>query len=190
MCTGVRYIAGYIGDDESKSGWLRDRTLMLYNNIKTIRKTVGKYPQESYTAVVREIQSEMIFIQHVTWDTRDVFTGAEKMIQENFLPYIFFRKTKSLSPIVITLSTMLIKMNGLGLLNTVTSVKKKYLSSQRGSAGLIRDVTGGGGFSNSDHIRTLGEERRDRQKDWGVVNKTKLKGLFQYLKGTNTHLIL
>ena len=38
-----------------------------------ISKTAGKYPQESYTAVVRAIQSEWIFIQSITWDMGDTF---------------------------------------------------------------------------------------------------------------------
>ena len=110
------------------------------------------------------------------------------MIWGTFLARIFFGKTKTLSPIVGTLSTMPVKMAGLGLMNPVTSVKEKYLSSQWGSAELIRAVTGGGAFSNADHIRTLGEERCDGQKNWEVANKTKLRGLFQDLKGADRRL--
>ena len=88
------------------------------------------------------------------------------------------------------ISTMPIKVDGLGLLNPEMSAKERYLSSQRGSAELIRAVTGGGAFSNDDHLWTLGEERRDGQKYWEVANKTKLKGLFRDLKGTNRRLIL
>ena len=102
------------------------------------------------------------------------FAGGEKMIQENVLPRLFFGKTKTLSPIVGTLSTILIKVVGLGLLNPVTSVKEKYLSSQRGSAELIRAMTGGG-FSNAHHLYMLREERCDGQKDPEVANKTKLR---------------
>ena len=80
--------------------------------------------------VVRAIQSEWIFLQHVTWDTGDLFAGVDKIIWETFLPCLFFGKTKTLSPIVGNLSTMPIKMAGLGLLNPVTSEKDKYLSSQ------------------------------------------------------------
>ena len=55
--TGTRYLGGYIGDDKSKRDWLRERTLTWEKSIKTISKTAGKYPQESYAAVVRAIQS-------------------------------------------------------------------------------------------------------------------------------------
>ena len=80
MCTGARYLGGYIGDSESKRDCLRKRTLTWEKNINTISKTAGKYPQESYAIVVRAIQSEWIFLQRVTWDTGDPFAGVEKII--------------------------------------------------------------------------------------------------------------
>ena len=55
---------------------------------------------------------------------------------------------------------------------------------------LIREVTGGGEFSNANHLQTLRGGRRDGQKDRGVANKIKLKGLGQDLKGTYRLLIL
>ena len=55
--------------------------LMWEKNSKTIIKTAGKHPQDSYAVVVREIKPEWIFIQRITWDTGDVFAGVEKMIR-------------------------------------------------------------------------------------------------------------
>ena len=134
-------------------------------NINRISETVRKHPQESYAAVVCAIQPEWIFLQYVSWDTGDAFTGVEKIIHETFLPCLFFRKTKTLSPIMGDLSTTPVKKSGLGLLSQVTSAKEKYLISQWGSTELIRSVTGGGAFSNADHLRHLSEERRDGKKD-------------------------
>ena len=76
VCTGACYLGGYIGDDGSKLDWLRDRTLTWDMNINTIREIVGGYPQESYAALVCTIQSEWIFLQPVTWDTRYLFAGV------------------------------------------------------------------------------------------------------------------
>ena len=56
VCTGARYLGGYIGGNESKSDWLRDRTLTWEKSINTIRKTMGNYPQDSYAEVVHSIQ--------------------------------------------------------------------------------------------------------------------------------------
>ena len=111
------------------------------------------------------------------------------MIRETFLPRLLFGKKKTLSPIVGALSTMSVKKSGLGILNPVTSAQEKYLSYQRGSVELVRAVTGGGAFSNYDHLRTLGEERHDGKKDREAAYETKLKGLVRDLKGTDKRLI-
>ena len=70
---------------------------MWENNINSISETAGEYPQESYSAVVRVIQPEWIFLQRVTWDTGDSFVVEEKMICETFLPRLFSKNTKNLS---------------------------------------------------------------------------------------------
>ena len=85
---------------------------------------------------------------------------------------------------------MPVKKSVMGLLNPVTSAKEKYLISQRGSTEMGWTVTGGGSFSNSDHLRTLSEERRDGNKDQDVIQESRLKGLVRYLKGTDKRLIL
>ena len=121
VCMGARYLGGYIGDKKFKHYWLRERTLILEKNINTIGETAGKYPQEIYAAVVREIKSQWIFIQHVTWDTGDLFAGMEKMIRKTFLPRLFFRKTKILGD----LSTIPDKKDGLGIQNKVTPDQEK-----------------------------------------------------------------
>ena len=125
-----------------------------------------------------------MFIQRVTWDTGDAFAGVEKIIRETFLPCLFFGKTKTISPVVGALSTMPVKKAVLGLLNSVTSSQEEYLISTWGSVELVRAVTGGGAFSNADHLRTLSEERRDGKKDRDVVYESRLKGLVSNLKGT------
>ena len=112
------------------------------------------------------------------------------MIRKNVLPHIFFGKMKTLSPIVGDLCTIPAKKARLGLLNPVTPENKKYLRSQRGSVELVRAMTGGGVFSNTDHLWALIKERRDRKKDRDAVYETKLKGLVCDLKGTRNRLIL
>ena len=56
MCTHAHYLGSFIGDDEYKHDWLKDRTEMWERNINTTRETAGKYPQYSYALVVHAIQ--------------------------------------------------------------------------------------------------------------------------------------
>ena len=81
---------------------------------------MGKYPQESYTVVVRVIQLECIFLQRMKKDTVQEFAGVEKVLLEKVLPRLFFGKSKNLLPIAVTLSKLRVKKASTGLKNNVT----------------------------------------------------------------------
>ena len=93
-------------------------------NIQTLRETVGKYPQESYAASVRAVQSEWILFQCMTKYMRYVFEGAEWLLQETFLSRLFFVKLKSIPSIVGTLSTKPANLSGLGLNNPLMAANE------------------------------------------------------------------
>ena len=71
--TGTIYLGGLIGDGKSKREWLKDRTSKWETKICEITETAERYPQKSYAVVVCAIQTEWIFLQHVTKDTGYAF---------------------------------------------------------------------------------------------------------------------
>ena len=88
ICTGAEYLGGFIGDKESKPEWLKDRTSMWEKNIRAITKVSGKFPQESHTVAVHAIHSELIYLQHTTKDTGQVFVEVKKFYRKPF--YLIF----------------------------------------------------------------------------------------------------
>ena len=80
---------------------------MWDKNIHAVTKMAGKYPQKSYAVVVRAIQLEWIFLQHVIKYIGQAFVVVGKVLRENFLPHIFFEKLRTVPPIVGDLSTLL-----------------------------------------------------------------------------------
>ena len=52
VCTGACYLVVYIGYEKYKRKWLRDRMDKWDRIIHAFTKTVDKYFQESYAAVV------------------------------------------------------------------------------------------------------------------------------------------
>ena len=179
VCTGAQYLGRFIRDDESKRDWLEECTNTWERNTTKISKTAGKHPRKSYSAVVRVIQLEWIVLQRLIKNTRDAFTGVEKLLCKNFLPRILFRKSKSLTPFIESLSAPPIKKSILGLQNTVTSADKKYLSSRHASMEMIQSVTGEVKFSTTDRLLALKEERRDTQKIMGECQQLQPQGTSQ-----------
>ena len=51
-------------------------------------------------------------------------------------------------------------------------------------------MTGGGAFSNADHLLEIREERSDRYKTWDYTNDATIKGSVGNLIGNDQSLIL
>ena len=77
------------------------------------------------------------------------------MIWEEILPRLFFGKTKNLSPTVGTLSTMPIKVDGMGLLNPVTSAKEKLLESTNTAPSNLKYYISMKGIAFTYHIACI-----------------------------------
>ena len=80
----------------------------------------GKYPHEIYVAVVHAIQSEWVFLQHMTKDTGQSFAVVGKVLWETFSPCLFFGIYKTFLPIVGVISVLPVNKFRLGLQNPVT----------------------------------------------------------------------
>ena len=190
VCTGTHYLVSFSGGGKYKRDWLKYRTLKWEKYFCAITKMAGKYPKESYAAVVCAVQSEWIFFQSTPKDTGHVFAGVEKLLHKTFVPCIFFWKPKSLPPIVGTLSTILVKKSGLGLQYLVTPDNKKYLSLLRANSKLIGSVTGASKISTANHLLELREEWHDGITLWDDAHGAKLKGLVKDLEALDRRLIL
>ena len=123
-------------------------------------------------------------------DTGHAFKGLENFLREIFLPCLLFGISKSLPPIVGTLSTMRVNKSGLGLQDPVKLANKKYPSFLRAICNLIGSVKGYRDFSTADHLLVLREERRDNQKIRYDANWSKLKGLVRYLEVLDHRIII
>ena len=81
-------------------------------------------------------------MQRVTRDTGYEFAGVEKLLQETFLPRLFFGKSKFIPSVVGTLSTMPVKKYRPGLQNPVKSSNEKYLSDLHARSEMIGSIAG------------------------------------------------
>ena len=169
--------------------WLAKRSDVNTGGFFALTKTAGKHSQDSYSTVVCAIQLECIFLQWMKKYTGYAFTGVEKLLQETFLPRIFFGKLIYLPPIVGILSTMLVNKSGPDLQDPVTSANHKYLSLNR----VIYKLIGAFKIEIILHLQ-LASGAHGINLWWTKIsddtNEAKLKGLVKYLEALDRHLIL
>ena len=85
---------------------------------------------------------------------------------------------------------ILITKSILGLKDPVTLDNKKYLSSLRSSSKLIGSVIVENELSIANHLLSIIEERRDREKIQVDANSAKIKVIDEDLKAPSHRLIL
>ena len=112
----AHYLGGSIGDDKSKSDWQREHTLTWHNQRNRREISPGELFRSDMCNPIRVNISTTHHLVH-----RGCISGSRENYSETFLPRLFFWNTKTLSPIVGTLSMMPIKVARLGLLNPVKS---------------------------------------------------------------------
>ena len=96
-------------------------------------------------------------------DAGQVLEGIEKVLQETFLPHLFFGRLETLLPVVGALIMLLLNKSRLGLYNPVTSEKYKYTSSLRTICEMIGAVTGERDFQPFITFRWLKRSGRTRK---------------------------
>ena len=84
-------------------------------DICVVNATADGYTQESYAAVSHTIQLDWILFQNVTKNMVHSFKGLETVLQETFLPRLFFIISKNLPTDVGALSTSPVKKSVLVL---------------------------------------------------------------------------
>ena len=136
------------------------------------------------------IQLEWIFLQHVTWNTGDAFTGVDKMIWETFFASYFLQKDEDPLPCrrISEYDAIQESWTETPEPSDISSGKVLKLHAREHRTDTGRN--GGGEFSNANHLRTLSEEPLDKKKYQDVAHKPRLKGLVRNIKVTDKRLIL
>ena len=94
-------------------------------DICAFRKMAEKYPQESYVAVAYALQLKWIFLQRVTKNEVQAFTGWKSFYGKPFCLVFSSKNCKTLHPIVGALSILPVNKSDLVLQNLVIPAKEK-----------------------------------------------------------------
>jgi hypothetical protein len=62
---GIRYLGGFVGEDEDRDEWLELKIATWFNIIKQTSTVAGSYPQSAYAVMQKYVQVEWNFVQRV-----------------------------------------------------------------------------------------------------------------------------
>ena len=168
---GERYIGGFVGSDEAREKWLREKVVNWVEGVERLARVAKRFPQSAYTGLTRSLQMEWRYLQRVLPEAGKHFRPIEEAIRSTFLPALFGPHVPAPEAKDRDLYGIPVRKAGLGLPNPATSAQECYMTSADTSQYLSDSLRQGGEFSvdtyceQARHMRKAAKARRDEEYD-------------------------
>eukprot|EP00978_Attheya_sp_CCMP212_P003494 scaffold7216_cov39-Attheya_sp.AAC.1 len=82
-------VGGFIGSDDAKHKWLEPQIQKWVAGIETLSCVTKRYPQTAYAGLVKSLQTEWTYLQHIMPGIEGALAPLKEAIQKVFLPAFF-----------------------------------------------------------------------------------------------------
>ena len=176
ICNGHRYLGGYIGDPTSCQDWLTTKTATWTAAVHSLTATCQDFPQSAYCALQKSLQQQWQFVQRVVPvddTTKATFTPIEHSL-DSFLRALFASE-----PPPREITSLPVKLSGLGIYDPTTTYSHSYQASQHICGDIIhslisRSLDGPPPFKLRDHLITVSTQRMEFAKKGFAARKAAL----------------
>ena len=84
-----RYLGAFIGDTVGQATFVQDKVCHWIADVKRLSKIAKKQPQAAFAALVKSLQCEWQFLQHVIPNCDNYFIPLDDVLASTFLPAVF-----------------------------------------------------------------------------------------------------
>ena len=168
--TGDRYLGGYLGDDVSKKEWVSNKVKDWKCMIDKMSNICHRCPQEIFIGLTLSLQSEWTFMQRVMKSDPEWFQELETTLTERFIPKLF-----DVEPPDRNVTTLPVRLGGMGIRNPVTDSTKHYSRSRILTAHLIQCLKGEEDFDFNVHMASVRAYRREWKEEDDAEGKRELE---------------
>jgi hypothetical protein len=176
VCTGERYLGGFIGETQERDKWLKGKTDAWENSIQQLSDVAGAYPQSAYAGLQKSIQAEWTFVQRVVRGVGPKFDGVRDKMRSTFLPALLKTSITDGDPI-LNLACLPVKNAGLALPNPVESAEANFRASEVANSHIIQVMRKKEIFSLQDHSATTNQVKGELKKRRDLTNKAHLDSI-------------
>ena len=89
VVTIIRYIGGFISDQESEKRWLADEVEAWTHLVEMFDGVAHRNLQTYYTVLQTSLQQEWHFVHSITMNIGEVFLPIEEALEKSFIPELF-----------------------------------------------------------------------------------------------------
>ena len=87
--TGIRYLGGVIGDQDSEKAWLTENVTGWVDSVEVLVGVARQQPHTAYAGLKKSLQNEWYSLQHITLTHRGGVLPGRVRPGKSLLPALF-----------------------------------------------------------------------------------------------------
>lgn len=155
VVTGARFLGGYIGNESGEATYISDKVNHWSRMVTTLSEICSQYPQEAYTALIRSVQAEWLYLLRVSPGAGQHFGPIESTLSSKFLPALL--QLESITPNQRELFSLPVKHSGLAIPIPTVDAETHLLQSTVTCGHLISSLRRREEFCLATHTRIAQE---------------------------------
>ena len=102
MCNH-HYLGGFLGESAGRDAFVQDKVLQCVDDARSLTKMAVKQPQAAFSALIKSLQCEWQFLQHVIPYCGGLFAPLDEVLTSTFLPAVFDTEVTSTEHLLFSL---------------------------------------------------------------------------------------
>ena len=127
ICTGTRYLGGYIGCEDGRDKYITKKVLSWESTVRELAMVANQhYPHSAYTGLTKSLQHQWTYFQRVIPNIAHLFDPVENAITGSFIPAIY---GETVGDSIRLLASLPVKYAGIAITNPVATSQANYNAS-------------------------------------------------------------
>ena len=152
IVTGKRFLGGYVGDEEGRAAFLREKVEGWVHSVCALASAARNLPQTAHAAMTRSLQMEWDYVLRVVITDECALSPLREAIAKEFLPALF---DGPVTPSEADLMLLPARFGGTGIRDPIDRATAAYPASRASTKVVSRSIQGKAPFHPGDHRATL-----------------------------------
>ncbi len=172
IVTGKRFLGGYVGDEEGKTAFLREKVEGWVRSVRVLSSAARNFPDAAHAAMTRSLQMEWDYVLRVVLTDERALSPLRDAIVKEFLPALFGGPVTRAEADLMLLPA---RFGGTGIYDPLDRAASAYPASRAGTKLVSRSIQGKAPFHPGDHRAILRRALKLSREQQDAAHKSKME---------------
>ena len=151
-------LGGFLGEPDGQTAYVQDKVHQWIAAVQSLSKIADKQPQAAFTALMKSLQCEWQFLQHVVPDCGNLFASLDDVLASTFLPAVLSCEVTPLERMSFSLP---VRLGGLDVYHPQCTAEFCFTTSRDATQVIVQALHGSESFEVNCHEETILRTHKD-----------------------------